>query len=67
MTILSNMLNLVTVLPVTLEIAIAAPELALPHGGQFDSAITATAKVHRFQLIPRDANIGASSEISTIW
>ena len=49
------------------EIAIAAPELALPHGDQFDRIITATAKIHRLPLITRDANIGASSEISTIW
>ncbi|MFY9925420.1 MAG: type II toxin-antitoxin system VapC family toxin [Opitutaceae bacterium] len=66
-TILGSMLNYVTVIPITLEIAIAAPELALPHGDQFDRIITATAKIHRLPLITRDANIGASSEISTIW
>ena len=66
-TILGSMLNYVTVLPITLEIAIVAPELALPHGDQFDRVITATAKIHRLPLITRDANIGASSEVATIW
>ena len=66
-TILANMLNYVTILPITLEIAIAAPELALPHGDQFDRIITATAKVHRLPLITRDANISASSAITTVW
>ena len=66
-TILGGMLNYVTVLPITPEIAIAAPEMALPHGDQFDRVITATAKIHRLPLITRDANIGASSEVATIW
>jgi len=66
-TILGGMLNYVTVLPITLEIAIVAPELALPHADQFDRIITATAKIHRLPLITRDANICASSEIATIW
>jgi PIN domain nuclease of toxin-antitoxin system len=65
--ILGNMLNYVIVLPITLEIAIAAPELALPHGDQFDRIITATAKIHQLPLITKDANIGGSSEIDTIW
>jgi PIN domain nuclease of toxin-antitoxin system len=66
-TILANMLDFVTVLPITLEIAVAAPGLALPHGDQFDRIITATAKIHRLPLITRDANISASSVVSTIW
>lgn len=66
-TILANMLNYVTVLPITLEIAIIAPELPLPHGDQFDRIITATAKIHQLPLITKDANISASSAISTIW
>jgi PIN domain nuclease of toxin-antitoxin system len=65
--ILSSMLNYVTVLPITLEIAIAAPGLALPHGDQFDRIITATAKILRLPLITRDANISASSVVSTVW
>jgi PIN domain nuclease of toxin-antitoxin system len=66
-TILARMLDYVTVLPITLEIAIAAPGLSLPHGDQFDRIITATAKVHQLPLITKDANISASSVISTIW
>ncbi len=66
-TILGGMLNYVTVLPITLEIALAAPELALPHGDQFDRIITATAKVHRLPLITRDANSGASALVSVVW
>jgi PIN domain nuclease of toxin-antitoxin system len=65
--ILSTMLDYVTVLPITLEIAIAAPELNLPHGDQFDRIITATAKLHRLPLITKDANISSSSEVSTVW
>jgi PIN domain nuclease of toxin-antitoxin system len=66
-TILGSMLNCLTVFPINLEIAITAPELGLPHGDQFDRIITATAKIRRLPLITRDANIGASSEISAIW
>ena len=66
-TILGTMLNFVTVLPITLEIALAAPDLALPHGDQFDRIITATAKAHRLPLITRDANISASSLVSVVW
>ena len=66
-TILGSMLNCVTVFPINLEIAITAPELGLPHGDQFNRIITATAKIRRLPLITRDANIGASSEISAIW
>jgi PIN domain nuclease of toxin-antitoxin system len=65
--ILSTMLDYVTVLPITLEIAIAAPGLNLPHGDQFDRIITATAKLHRLPLITKDANISSSSEVSTVW
>jgi len=65
--ILGNMLNYVTVLPISLEIAIAAPALALPHGDQFDRIITATAKIHRLPLVTKDANIAASSVVATVW
>jgi PIN domain nuclease of toxin-antitoxin system len=65
--VLESLLNYLVVLPITLEIAIAAPELALPHGDQFDRIITATAKIHRLPLVTRDANISASSAISTVW
>ena len=65
--ILGIMLNYVTVLPITLEIGLTAPSLALPHGDQFDRIITATAKVHRLTLITKDANISDSSLVSTLW
>ena len=65
--ILGGLLDYVTVLPITLEIAISAPTLPLPHGDQFDRIITATAKVHRLPLITRDANIADSSVIPTFW
>jgi PIN domain nuclease of toxin-antitoxin system len=60
-------LKFVTVLPITLEIALAAPALALPHGDQFDRIITATAKVHRLPLVTKDANITDSSIVTTVW
>ena len=66
-TILGNLLNYVTVLPITLDIAIAAPALGLPHGDQFDRIIAATAKVHRLPLITKDTMITDASVVSTIW
>jgi PIN domain nuclease of toxin-antitoxin system len=65
--VLGSLLHYVTVLPITLEIALAAPTLALPHGDQFDRIITATAKVHRLPLITKDANITDSSIVATVW
>ena len=65
--VLGLLLHYVTVLPITLEIALAAPTLALPHGDQFDRIITATAKVHRLPLITKDANITDSSIVATVW
>ncbi|MCX6543863.1 MAG: type II toxin-antitoxin system VapC family toxin [Acidobacteria bacterium] len=66
-TVLGNLLNYVTVLPITLDIAIVAPALELPHGDQFDRIITATAKVHRLPLVTKDANITDSSIVVTVW
>ena len=65
--VLGNLLNYVSVLPITLEIALSAPALALPHGDQFDRIIAATAKVHRLPLITKDANITDAAVITTIW
>ena len=65
--VLGLLLHYVTVLPITLEIALAAPTLALPHGDQFDRIITATAKVHRLPLVTKDANITDSSIVATVW
>ncbi|HLP01067.1 MAG TPA: type II toxin-antitoxin system VapC family toxin [Opitutaceae bacterium] len=66
-TVLGTLLHYVTVLPISLEIALAAPALALPHGDQFDRIITATAKVHRLPLITRDANITDAGVVDTLW
>jgi PIN domain nuclease of toxin-antitoxin system len=66
-TVLGRLLDYVTVLPITLEIAIVAPALALPHGDQFDRIITATAKVHRLPLITKDGHITDSAVVSTFW
>ncbi len=64
---IGGLLNYVTVLPISLEIARSDPALALPHGDQFDRIITATAKVHRLPLITRDANITDSGVVETLW
>lgn len=66
-TVLGNLLHYVTVLPITLNIAIAAPALALKHGDQFDRIIAATAKVHDIPLITKDANITDSAVVTTLW
>jgi PIN domain nuclease of toxin-antitoxin system len=65
--VLGSMLDYVTVLPITMEIALVAPALSLPHGDQFDRVITASAKVHRVPLVTKDANIADSSIVSTVW
>lgn len=65
--VLGCLLEHVTVLPITWEIAIAAPALALPHGDQFDRIITATAKVLRLPLITRDSAITDASIVTTVW
>ncbi|MFM1747719.1 MAG: hypothetical protein RLZZ188_1385 [Verrucomicrobiota bacterium] len=65
--VLGSLLHYVTVLPINLEIALAAPGLALPHGDQFDRIITATARVHRLVLITRDANITDAGAVETCW
>jgi PIN domain nuclease of toxin-antitoxin system len=65
--VLGSLLNYVTVLPITLDIALAAPVLPLPHGDQFDRIIAATARIHRLPLITKDANITDSSIVATVW
>jgi PIN domain nuclease of toxin-antitoxin system len=65
--VLGELLDYVTVLPITLEIAMAAPALALPHGDQFDRIITATAKVHRLPLVTKDGNITESAVTAVVW
>lgn len=65
--VLGALLHYVSVLPITLDIAIAAPTLALPHGDQFDRIIVATAKTHRLSLITKDANITDSDIVPIVW
>lgn len=65
--VLGSLLDHVTVLPITLQIALIAPSRKLPHGDQFDRIITATAKAHSLTLITRDANITDSGIVPTLW
>ncbi|MGH8020315.1 MAG: type II toxin-antitoxin system VapC family toxin [Opitutaceae bacterium] len=65
--ILGTMLDYVIVLPISLEIALTAPSLALPHGDQFDRIIAATARAHRLTLITKDANITDAAVVATLW
>lgn len=62
-----QLLEHVTVLPITLEIGLLAPTLPLPHGDQFDHVIAATAKLHKLTLITKDANITDSGVVNTLW
>ncbi len=64
---LRHMLEYVTLLPITLEIGLLAPTLALPHGDQFDHVIAATAKLNKLTLITKDANITDSGVVNTLW
>lgn len=66
-TILRPLLDYVTVLPITLDIAVSAPALSLPHGDQFDRVITATARLLRVPLITKDANISDSGLVEVVW
>ena len=65
--VLRPLLEFVTVLPITLDIALAAPPLPLPHGDQFDRIITATAKLHRLVLVSKDGNIADAGIVETLW
>lgn len=64
---LRHMLEYVTLLPITLEIGLLAPTLALPHGDQFDHVIVATARLHKLTLITKDANIADAGVVNTLW
>ena len=66
-TVLGTLLDYVTVLPITLEIALAAPALKLPHGDQFDRIIAATARYHRVPLITKDGNLTDAGVVPTLW
>jgi PIN domain nuclease of toxin-antitoxin system len=66
-TVPAILLDYVTVLPITREIAIAAPALSLPHGDPFERIITATAKIHGVPLITTDGNITDAGVVPTLW
>jgi len=65
--VLASLLEHVTVLPISLEVAMAAPALNLPHSDQFDRIICATARHHRVPLISRDGNITDAGIVEVIW
>ncbi|MEY3773408.1 MAG: hypothetical protein RLZZ129_188 [Verrucomicrobiota bacterium] len=53
--------------PTSLDAAIKAPRLNLPHGDPFDRLIVAEAIVHRVPLLTKDANITDSGLVDVIW
>lgn len=55
------------VLPASLNAAIAAPVLRLPHGDPFDRLIVAEALALRVPLITKDGNITDSGLVRVIW
>lgn len=65
--VLGPLLKRLTVLPITLDAAIAAPALGLPHGDQFDRIITATAKILGLQLVTKDGNITDAGIVRVVW
>jgi PIN domain nuclease of toxin-antitoxin system len=65
--IFSTLLDHVTIVPISLEIALAAPGLRLPHGDQFDRIICATALSLGVPLITRDGNLTDSGIVSVLW
>jgi PIN domain nuclease of toxin-antitoxin system len=65
--VLGPVLDHVEVLPISLPVALAAPELRLPHGDPFDRIITATAKVHRLTLLSRDERLAEAGLVPVVW
>lgn len=53
--------------PASLDAAIAAPALALPHGDPYDRLIVAEALVLGMPLITKDGNITDSGVVRVIW
>jgi PIN domain nuclease of toxin-antitoxin system len=56
-----------TVLPASLEAAIKAPALALPHADPYDRLIVAEALVLGVPLITKDSNIADSGIVLVTW
>ena len=55
------------VIPATLEAAMKAPVLALPHADPFDRLIVAEAIVLGVPLITKDGNITDSGVVRVVW
>jgi len=55
------------VLPMSLDAAIAAPVLKLPHGDPYDRLIVATALDLGVPLITKDGNITDSGVVRVVW
>lgn len=54
-------------LPITLQIAALAPDVALAHSDPCDRMIVATAQLHRMPIMTSDQLIITCQEISVIW
>jgi PIN domain nuclease of toxin-antitoxin system len=54
-------------LPITLEIAALAPEVAVPHADPCDRMIIATAQLHGIPVMTSDHLISVCRDIEIIW
>ncbi len=54
-------------LPITLQIAALAPEVAVAHGDPCDRIIVATAQLHRIPVMTSDPLIDVCKDITIIW
>jgi PIN domain nuclease of toxin-antitoxin system len=54
-------------LPITLQIAALAPEVAVSHADPCDRMIVATAQLHGMPLMTSDHLISACSDITILW
>ena len=63
----SDALTFHTVLPVSLDAALRAPVLRLPHGDPYDRLIVAEALVLGVPLITKDGNITDSKIVRAVW
>jgi PIN domain nuclease of toxin-antitoxin system len=54
-------------LPVTLEIAALAPEVAVSHADPCDRILIATARLHGIAVMTPDHLISACKDIDVIW
>lgn len=54
-------------LPVTMQIAALAPEIAVPHSDPCDRMIIATAQIHGIPVMTSDHLIADCTDIDVIW